>query len=775
MARIRSVYPRAQVAHLYANASQDYARDPAGALYFRRNAAYSYRDSYALAIRTGWHDAAGNEIILMRRNDYSKTTAKHAGLIRRAFDGHPARIIQTEPRQYCDAPGEAFRLEEVTANDLLRGAPGAAVALRLAVVLECIRHAQACALEAEARNSAERCANDYARAANALADARAVAHAAADKAERRALIARIERDAPAMPAMGERPEYSYDNGVNWAYHCRAVEAWAAAALPFARASRKARKARKAGEDAERARKAAKEAQTHAARVDAAPDNAAQVVTAWTHAYRAWAKAAPMLAKAGDKAGAKDCEKRAKAAAIKADKARPAAAMATARAAVVWINERARYVIAKAAIARRFRKHKARAGFHASVPASVRAAVLAYPDGARDALERAQALKAFADMLRARIAGDSSVSTYARSGGAEAEAIAGLSAIAAGSGALAKRARETLAAVVAALDSGTTAQALATGQALARARACNEARKAWPEAKEYAKPDGVTLENARTAARILPPYLSVLRDAQGIAPRVWASRVMRTESALTVARELSMLAETSSAGMRAIADARAASSAIRQAAESLEAGHCFKARALIERAATGAEAAAHIRSTADRLASVASAENLPAIVRDAARREAESLAEKAASAERDSAIPGDMAGRIAAAVAHASLDLVAHWRATGETAPGMRAVAFRRRGADEIVSTLGAIVSVAAGRRLWALIRSYADAGRSKNWGHNGGPRVGAFHLSRIGADGSAVVGCHSITASEARAFAEYMGWPPFGPVTDADAIEAEAA
>src|SRR5690606_6711811 len=93
MARIRTVWPRAQVAHLWANQSQDEARTPQGNFFFDGATVYSYRRSYAIATRSAWRDANGRAIVIMRESPYGKTTSRHFNAVRDALTGHPVRIV----------------------------------------------------------------------------------------------------------------------------------------------------------------------------------------------------------------------------------------------------------------------------------------------------------------------------------------------------------------------------------------------------------------------------------------------------------------------------------------------------------------------------------------------------------------------------------------------------------------------------------------------------------------------------------------------------------
>jgi len=125
--------------------------------------------------------------------------------------------------------------------------------------------------------------------------------------------------------------------------------------------------------------------------------------------------------------------------------------------------------------------------------------------------------------------------------------------------------------------------------------------------------------------------------------------------------------------------------------------------------------------------------------------------------------------VRAAVEASERDAVTAWRNHDTSAPRPSGYYFRlTSNGGEIESSGGARVSIQAGRRLWAMIRRCVERGEPMTWAYNEGPRVGPFRLQSIGADGSAVVGCHAITAGEARAFAAHMQWPPFGSETTED-------
>lgn len=125
----------------------------------------------------------------------------------------------------------------------------------------------------------------------------------------------------------------------------------------------------------------------------------------------------------------------------------------------------------------------------------------------------------------------------------------------------------------------------------------------------------------------------------------------------------------------------------------------------------------------------------------------------------------VAGIVRAAAAHVATletDAVNAWRNRDQAAPRPISTRFRlTANGDEIESSRGARVSVHAGERLWKLIRATVESGQARTWGYGAGPAVGSFRIRELRPDGSATVGCHEISASESRDFAQFMRWPPF--------------
>lgn len=73
--RVRKVWPRQQVAHIWANRSQDEAREPSGNFYFTGPSIFSYGSHFLIAHFIDMGD--GRTILLENASGYSSTTSKH--------------------------------------------------------------------------------------------------------------------------------------------------------------------------------------------------------------------------------------------------------------------------------------------------------------------------------------------------------------------------------------------------------------------------------------------------------------------------------------------------------------------------------------------------------------------------------------------------------------------------------------------------------------------------------------------------------------------------
>ena len=74
MARIRNVHPVDMVAHLWANQTQDSARNPCHNFYFHGDTIYSYGSHFPIARHV---TRKGNSAVLFTTHSYSSTTAGH--------------------------------------------------------------------------------------------------------------------------------------------------------------------------------------------------------------------------------------------------------------------------------------------------------------------------------------------------------------------------------------------------------------------------------------------------------------------------------------------------------------------------------------------------------------------------------------------------------------------------------------------------------------------------------------------------------------------------
>ena len=90
---MKTVFPTRQVAHVYANESQDAGRNGQGNLYFSGGVIFSYRDSWPLCVLTPFTDADGARVAIVNACSYSVTTSRHLRHVRDALRGLPFRII----------------------------------------------------------------------------------------------------------------------------------------------------------------------------------------------------------------------------------------------------------------------------------------------------------------------------------------------------------------------------------------------------------------------------------------------------------------------------------------------------------------------------------------------------------------------------------------------------------------------------------------------------------------------------------------------------------
>lgn len=89
MSRQRQVFPRDTVAHLWANASQDSARDASNNFYFSGPAIYSYGSHHVIAYRL--ENADGSVSYIWNADTYSVSTNRHHAAAWRAVPGYRNR------------------------------------------------------------------------------------------------------------------------------------------------------------------------------------------------------------------------------------------------------------------------------------------------------------------------------------------------------------------------------------------------------------------------------------------------------------------------------------------------------------------------------------------------------------------------------------------------------------------------------------------------------------------------------------------------------------
>jgi hypothetical protein len=99
---MKHVFDTDMVAHIWANQSQEDARNPQGNFYFRGDTIFSYRDSFPVARII---KRKGRECILITNDTYSSTTSRHCWLVRRAVSGKPVFTVPNRtlaPGRYYD-------------------------------------------------------------------------------------------------------------------------------------------------------------------------------------------------------------------------------------------------------------------------------------------------------------------------------------------------------------------------------------------------------------------------------------------------------------------------------------------------------------------------------------------------------------------------------------------------------------------------------------------------------------------------------------------------
>jgi hypothetical protein len=93
--RVKQVFDYPQLAHVWAQQTQEHGRSPKGQMYFHVETIFSYGPHYPIARFT---DATldGKRVVLFNSEKSSNTTEKHKGCVRDALNGLPVRVFTVE-------------------------------------------------------------------------------------------------------------------------------------------------------------------------------------------------------------------------------------------------------------------------------------------------------------------------------------------------------------------------------------------------------------------------------------------------------------------------------------------------------------------------------------------------------------------------------------------------------------------------------------------------------------------------------------------------------
>lgn len=106
-------------------------------------------------------------------------------------------------------------------------------------------------------------------------------------------------------------------------------------------------------------------------------------------------------------------------------------------------------------------------------------------------------------------------------------------------------------------------------------------------------------------------------------------------------------------------------------------------------------------------------------------------------------------------------LIAAWRAGngGQSSIGrLTTLPLLRVRGESIETSHGAIVPLSVAPALWRIVSGARAQGSAHSWPDHSGPRIGSFHLNEVRANGSIVVGCHTIEWTELEAVARQLGY-----------------
>lgn len=109
---MRTVHPSDMVAHLWANRSQDNARNGGSTLYFEGDTIYSYRNSFPIARHV---EHRGKRAVMFTTETYSVTTSQHCSIVSSAIpDETPVFHVPDLGSRYRPVPDHAANLKSYT-------------------------------------------------------------------------------------------------------------------------------------------------------------------------------------------------------------------------------------------------------------------------------------------------------------------------------------------------------------------------------------------------------------------------------------------------------------------------------------------------------------------------------------------------------------------------------------------------------------------------------------------------------------------------------------
>lgn len=748
---MKTVVSTDQVAHLWANQSQQTARNSSRNFYFDGATVFSYGSHFPIAVFSPWIDADGNKIAVFNGARYSNTTGRHIGRVQRALRNHPVRIVTVHgPAPTWDGRGSlsARECEQIARGD---------ISVLLDILKRTAAHAADAVKGAMRRRSATYAAYGLDSAEFIYADLDVLAAAAGKNARERAKLARAIEPRPEIP----RGYFVTDTEYGYERQTAAPNFWEIVA-PLRDAMRKA----SAMDDSAHWRKVAAETWKEARstknsaryRFDRAEScaRAVQKVSAILKRARVdYPRELPTV-----------------------DKARRLVETLRPRAAAQWVADQIRNVEkARADVMRDYWLGK-----HCRANAAARAAY-GRPWNtckSRFADRDSETMRATVGALSRFIADCFTVIPECAAEVSELFCYAmPIAAENSRRGRAMQRALQTLADTLERFD----VEVAPIREKIARA----ELRDSLEDSARIAA--GFIRDARETLAG--NPKLESRGRGYG-ATRGSAVVEGAINKAQVYARELTEAREKAPELCRGLPE----SFDVRD----LESG---KARA--DFVTYAAHAAQSFAECAGFFAHMSESETYgrPFTARDFAAKaltaarnfdSANAAARKAATECGETyTAAGDSAELLARAVREferlrehcrgmSESETVAAWRRFDNAARdgirygyGFGSPRFRvATNGQEIESSLGARVSIAAGRILWRLIRRAVQSGQAIEFEYGKGPHIGAFQVRRIGADGSALVGCHDIGAQEARDFARFMNWPDLGVAPESDADDCAA-